>query len=529
MSQKIRRNILALLLLPVFLAAAGLCVHGAAAAPLWAAVDGGNAVLYLPEAGEITDCQVGTTPCAVSQAVPIAELETPMRTLIILDNSLSIPRDERPVIAQLLTNLIGNRMEGERFTIATIEDDIHYLCTDESDYLALGSAISGIEYQNQDTQLTDNVYQTIAALYESAPLQFSRVVIVADGVDDKEIGYTRAELQALIQRCGYPIYTVGCGPDNTAERTALLDNLFALSRITSGRAFYFGDTTDTYQIAQAVCEYNGAQQVVIPLPAEVCDGTVRAIKVVCNGVEYTAQLTMPFGSALAAPAPAPAQKPAASAPERDKALTVSAQLPAGGIPLWIPLAAGGGALVIIAAVVAALLVRRKKRRQKPAEQTPPPAPSNERKDGSEVIEILDKTPPKHWYDDIPSDRADPTFDDYYGGDMGESTVRVFGSAARKAGRRLRLADVHDPSRFYETALEGRVTVGRSSSCQITIDDASVSRMQCEIFEQGGRVYAVNCSQTNPTRMGQASTDTPVLLRSGAVLTMGSIQMRVEIL
>lgn len=524
MWQKIRGKIWGLLwIVPVFLMTAGFSVHGMASSPVWAAVDGTNAVLYLPQGGEVTDCQVGTVSCSDVQTQPISETEVPVKTLIILDNSLSIPQSERPVITQLLTNLIGNRMEGEQFTIVTIEDEIHYLCENESNYLTLSSAVNGIQYQNQDTQLTDNVYQAIETLFEQTPLQFSRVVIVADGVDDKEIGYTRAELQELIQKCGYPIYTVGCGPNNSAERTALLDNLFALSRITSGQSYYFGDTTDTYQIAQGICEYNQAQQVVIPLPAEVCDGSVRGVKLVCGGQEYTAQLTMPFEKAEASSVPV--QK-ADSAPEHAKE-TVEQVLPASRMPVWTVAAIGGGAVLILVLVIAAtlLVVRKKKKKKEPRQE-----PVDEKKK-TEIIEIVDDGPViRHWYDDLPSEGSKDGED--FLTDAGENTVRVFGSASGSGARRtknLRLVDVNNASHFYETSLRGRVTVGRSGSCQITIDQTSVSRRQCEVYEDAGQVYVLNCSETNPTRIGQTVVDKPTLLRNGTVLTMGTIRMRVEII
>ena len=184
----IKRMIVAWVALWIMILPGSLCAGAVGEQVLWATVNEMNAEFYLPQEGDVSACQVGTTPCDILQSKPVSELDVPIKTLILLDNSLSIPKEERPIIAQLLNNLIGNRMDGEQFTIATIEDDIHYLCTDESDYLALGSAINSITYQNQDTQLTDNLYKAIQSLYESSPLQLSRVIVIADGVDDKEIG-----------------------------------------------------------------------------------------------------------------------------------------------------------------------------------------------------------------------------------------------------------------------------------------------------------------------------------------------------
>lgn len=84
--------------------------------------------------------------------------------------------------------------------------------TAESDYLSLGSAIDSITYENQNTQLSDRVYEAVQKLHESDANQFCRVVIISDGVDDKQIGYTHTELENLLRSCGYPIYTVGAVP-----------------------------------------------------------------------------------------------------------------------------------------------------------------------------------------------------------------------------------------------------------------------------------------------------------------------------
>lgn len=511
----IKRMIVAWAALWIMILPGFICAGAVGEQVLWATVNEMNAEFYLPQEGEVSACQVGTTPCDILQSKPVSELDVPIKTLILLDNSLSIPKEERPIIAQLLNNLIGNRMDGEQFTIATIEDDIHYLCTDESDYLALGSAINSITYQNQDTQLTDNLYKAIQSLYESSPLQLSRVIVIADGVDDKEIGYTREELQELIRDCGYPIYTVGCGGDSTAERKSMLENLFALSRITEGQSFYFGDMTDTYAIAQGICEYNQAQQVIVSLPKEVCDGTVHAIKIVCDGVEYTAQLTMPFGEAVAQsesepevepePAPAPALQPES---EKENG--------------WLFLVVAVGAVAAVAAIVAVVVVM-KKSKKKPAEDPIKPAKSE-----SEIVEIRDETVPKikHWYDDLDTNQEDKTVSV---GQDDNKTVQVFGNTdVKKKRKMIKLTDVNDAFRTYEVPLEGKVTVGRAGSCRIMLESSSVSREQCEIFEQNGQIYVVNRSQTNITLVDQAEAQTATLLSNGSVLTMGNVKMKVEI-
>ena len=60
---------------------------------VWAAVTEQSAVLYLPQSGEVTECLAGSAKCTGIQTKAISELEHPVHTLILLDNSLSIPKE----------------------------------------------------------------------------------------------------------------------------------------------------------------------------------------------------------------------------------------------------------------------------------------------------------------------------------------------------------------------------------------------------------------------------------------------------
>ena len=102
------------LLTLLWLAGCGLCSFAAGDQPvLWAAQTEQSAVLYLPQSGDVTECLVGSVKCTGVQSKAISELEHPIHTLILLDNSLSIPKESRETISKILDNLVGNRMQGE--------------------------------------------------------------------------------------------------------------------------------------------------------------------------------------------------------------------------------------------------------------------------------------------------------------------------------------------------------------------------------------------------------------------------------
>lgn len=498
-------------------------------AVVWAAQTEQNAVLYIPQSGDVTECLVGSTKCTGIQTKQLSELEHPVHTLILLDNSLSIPKADRETIAKLLENLVGNRMQGELYTIAVISDDIRYLCTAESEYLSLGSAIDSITYENQDTQLTDRVYEAVQQLHEQDPAQFCRVVIISDGVDDKQIGYTRMELENLLRDCGYPIYTVGCGSNDTAERKTRLENLFALSRVNNGHSWYLAENNDPYEIAKGICEYNDAQRVTVKLPGEVCDGSTRAIQVTGGGTAYSTQLKMPF---VAASSPASSSASAVvSVPEAGNDQRV----------LIIVLAGAAAVIVLVVVVVAVVQSKKKKQAEKKEEESSQEPPARH---GTVVVTVDDDTPDlqQAWNDDprpapapirpVSQASASPA-----PADPADATVRVFaphgteggGVAAPARAPVLRMMNLNDPANTYEIPLDGVVSIGRSPKCRLVLSRPSISHNQCDIFVQDGQVCITNHSHTNPTCVNGRLVGETMPLPKDCVIMMGNEKMKVVIL
>ena len=521
----------ALFLTVLWAALCGLYSYAAADNVVWAAVKEQNAVLYLPqEAQKVTECLVGSVRCSGIRTKEISKLEHPVHTLILLDNSLSIPKDSRETISKILQNLIGNRMQGELYTIATISDDIRYLCTAESDYLSLGSAIDSITYENQNTQLSDRVYEAVQKLHESDVNQFCRVVIISDGVDDKQIGYTHTELENLLRSCGYPIYTVGCGTNDTEARRTRLENLFALSRVNRGQAFYLGDTKDTFAIAKGICEYNTAQQVVVTLPDEVCDGSVRALQITSEAGVYSTQLEMPFVAAPAASASvassaAPSEAASSAAPvEQEADSSIKDKLPLIAL-------AGGGAVVVVGAVIAAVVLLKRKKdaaKEETVEKEEPP-----KRGGSVIVTVDDGVSSIQQAWNAPSKPAAPPVQVPNPGRnvvreaaSPNDTIRMFSKTA--SGRTLCLANLNNPACTYEVPLKGTVRIGRNPDCNLVLDRPSVSKYQCEISMQEGRAYIRNLSSTNRTQVNGHPLMEAEALPETFTLTMGNEKMKAVI-
>lgn len=476
----------------------------------WATVTGQQAVLYLQGADQnaALQCQVGNTPVEVQQTRPLSELELPRQTVILLDNSLSIPQSQRTLVQTILGKVADNSLPGEQFTIATLSKDVNYLCQDQPDLATVKSVIDALQYSDQATQLSDGLYEVLQTLLSRQDGVLRRIILVSDGVDNKDLGYTREELNALIQQAGYPIYAIGCGDAAGADSQEKLENLFALARLTSGGTFYLQENQDPDAIASEIASWNNALQVTVALPDALCDGSQRMVQVISGDVTYTVSLTMPFATVGETPAPsaepdstaAPAADPA---PEQKNLLqTLRDKLPDRVPAILLPVGAGILVIVLICVILLLCLQRRKKK------------PTFEHLDAN----AFGSDPALERTQLVPDTEIDP-----------DKTALVWEDGDLDV-RRLLLTDVNDASRRFEVPLQGTVVVGRDPGvCRVVIDyDPTVARHQCDIWQQGDQVMVRNQSKSNITQVNGQKVYGECVLSSGSTLKMGRLVLHVEI-
>ena len=479
-----------------------LCLMTASAAgeqPVWASVQGMDLYVYLPSQEAVTRVQVGNTACTSFQSTPVTQLDMPVEPVVLLDISISISQEDRSLIQQILDHLIGNRLPGEVFTIATMDTEIHYLCQKEGDYLTLQGLIEGIQHNDQDTRLTDGLYQLLDDLQASDDGTLRRMVLICDGVDNKKLSYTHEEIVRKIQQAGYPLYAIGC-TNRKANGNELIENLFGLSRLTQGKTVYLGDIRDPLQIAGIIDEYNTAQRLVVSLPEEVCDGSSRGVQVIQqSGKTWSMQMDMPF----AQPAepqpeqPAVSSEPATSAPEPEP----EPQQQAGGLN---PLLAVIPLVLVAAGVAAALLTGKKRARKKAAQQQD------------------DRT---QW---VGQDSGEATVPVDQAGEDSDATAAVWKGGRGQAS--VLLVDCANSLHRYEVPLQGTISVGRAPDCRVVLDyDRTVGRHQCDLYQENGELYVRNISQTNPTLLNGCAVTGPQPVASGSTLRLGNVELRVDLL
>ncbi len=99
------------------------------------------------------------------------------------------------------------------------------------------------------------------------------------------------------------------------------------------------------------------------------------------------------------------------------------------------------------------------------------------------------------------------------------------AAAPDAGR---LKVVEPPERrgtVYE--LDGELTVGRASGCQIALtEDTYASQLHARIFRKDGRVWLEDLGSTNGTYLNAKAVSAPVALRRGDRLQIGRTVLEV---
>lgn len=440
------------------------------------------------------DCQIGTRPAESVDSTLISREEPSVKTVILLDNSLSVKKKYREFIFDTVNKLIDRKGPGEEITLATFSDKISYVLKDSKDAAQLKEAAGAIEYKDQETYLTDVLYELFSELEQQNDGTFVRIIVVSDGVDNKEIGFTKEELNALISRRPYPIYALGCTNGNNNEN---LKSMFALSRLTGGDSFLLDDMTDNEEILEKIAEAGNTIKVKIVPQKEDRDGGKKAVRLSLTTASGTYQKSfeteMPFAEIEAVTETEESRTEATeeeTVPHDAELVLKSEKEEAKSFPYWIIAAAAG---VAVAVVVLVVLLKRKKKK---------PAP----------VYVSE--------DDCKTELADDDRTERIGAED-DATSRMTVST-------LILQDVERPARRYEAELYMPITVGRGSECRIRVEDGSVSRNQCEITKRGTRVYVKNLSESNVTKLDGYKLSGEEEITSGSKLTMGRVTLTVEL-
>lgn len=487
------------------------CIVSAAAQPgeiLSVGTEKDAIILYIQDPGGDFEvqCQIGTSEAEKIESHPIKDETVPIETIILLDNSLSVVNKYRPTINTIMSELAANRMNGEQFTIAIFSDQLQYLIQKCADYTEVKQAIDGINYNDQETYLTDVLYSMLSGFNTENSTVLKRIVIISDGVDNKSIGYTKEELYSALEKTPYPIFTIGCTYKNNNEQ---LKDMFALSRMTGGDSWLLDDVSDPMEIVRGIASLDQAVKVVIKPKAKDCDGTRKGINLVIQsqGQSFTdsVEVTMPFitipETTVAPTTAAPVETTAATEP-----VVVQAPVPEKRkIPVFL-LAAG---CVLSAAVLAGVIVFFRQRQEDkdrfvaagPKQDTDVPGVGSNTERRVTMMAGANETPKR-------------------------STMFVWGGSDAHT---FILEDVNNPIKRFEVPLTASILVGYDAECQIRLNyEETVSGKHCRIYSDNGKTYVENLSRSNGTYIDGKRVVGSAEVYTGCVLKLGNLMMRTEI-
>lgn len=439
------------------------------------------------DSATVTKAQIGNKTCETSGIQDVTSMGLPVRTVIMLDNSISLGNSWGEEAIALINELLDNHAEGEVFRIATFSTDVTELSDYSDNYEVLKATVNQISFENQDTYLSEMLY-TYLEDADDERANYTRFIIIADGADDNEISYTQMELTDLMKNSGVVIHTVGLKGRNNAE---LLETLFSYARLTGGTYSVAETGSDIGEICSTIDDDYGLHYVELLPDTSDMDGSRKEIKLsIQTGTgEATIKTSsrMPFGNAsIAASEEVDIEKDEESIPEPQKPLPVIQTEPAEekttGIPMWIWIAA----LAAGAVIAVLLIVRNGKRRI--------------------IIQPLEK-------DTVSSPQSVGT--------------RIL-SAEEVGGKYVVLTDIENPRRNYRTQIVTNIVIGRETGEIKIDDDDAVSGKQCEIVKKGKLYYLNDLDSSNGTYYEGNRIYSEVPIMDGGMIGFGAHKYRIRI-
>lgn len=446
---------------------------------------------------------IGTAPCASVESGSLSALNYPVKTLVMLDNSLSVPQQDRETIAEMLQNMISDRASYEEIAMATYDERLRYLTDYTSDYTALKSATDSISYEDLETRLTSVLYDLISGEYtERTEDSYWRIVVITDGVDDQSIDSTREELYALMKEKAVPIYTVGI---QTGGNQGQLADLFALSRLSSADSFMLNDMTDLMDINAALNVDRSIVRFSITPERELMDGSRKNVRIsLPSGSSVSVEVAMPQQGM---PRPEPSEpdtvpestlSPEPRPETRHSELAAALQIAVAGAVLLM-------AIVITVAIVSA---RSRKKGGNSRQEEQGKYGNGENEDAGEIRNTVLKE------GTVIRQPAD-------GG-----TLYLFRD---KDPRSIVLTDMASPARTFHYTLEKTALIGADPACDISIDgDAYISGKHCMLEARDKKLYLKDYPSTNGTFLNNSRIFSETEIVSGDVIQIGDTKLKLTV-
>lgn len=500
-----------LVMLSIFLLSAGT-VYAEQTAKIVGTYTGEESIsVYVNGLDSLEDisCQIGTHAEQQISCETVESMEASPKTLIMLDNSLSIGTADREKLKDVIEEYAYDKTMQELVSIVTFSEDSVQLVDFVSDKNNIKDAMEQLEYMDQETYLTDVLYEILDSSYLGNEDCYKKIIIVSDGVDNKSIGYTKEELYDLIKEKNIPIYTIGCVNKNNNEQ---LENMFAISRYTNADSWILDEIENTDTIVDEILKDNQVIHATILPDEQLMDGSMKNVVIQGSGTQIEFTVKMPSKAIVETPSSEPAPSPDEVQEEIQQEIPQQEPetKPLGmrwNIPYkWNILIAVLFVVLVGVVLVIVLLVRNtKKRKQQEGFVTLQEPVNFMRQMDQEVTEIVHT--PSH--------------------DSGE-TQMLWGQEAKTY--QLILTDISNAARSFQMPIQGTVIIGRKpQEANLVIDfDKSVSGKHCQISERNGKFYIKDLQSANGTYVNDSKILSEIEIHSGCRIKLGRVMMKVEI-
>lgn len=469
---------------------------------------------------ENVSCTIGNMESENIRVSKLKDLNASLCTYIMIDNSASIPAQSREGIKKLLTELFAARTDNEKFAIATFGENVNQMIGYTNDYIQLKDCIAKIEFNNQDTYLTDMIYNAISSDAISCEGgDYVRLLLIADGMDGDSIGYTKDELDTLIMSAHIPIYSLGVY-NNKKTNKSKIEKMFALSRLSGGNGYLYDDikNVDSYNTMLAI-DRDITVFGVTP-KADSLDGSEKTIKLRFQSggesVELVADRVRMGVKVTDSPQninPKETENPSEpvsipSVPETDKKENFM---------LFVVASASVSLAVIV--VMIFLLFHLSKRKEKETEFKP--IPNNYVNNKSAAGKLI-----SHETQQMSEDGR--IYDD-------DATMMIWGDD--KAGDDnitnliwnnnflVTLTDITMPTRQYQAILKTSLLIGKSQECSIVISrDSAISRKHFSIAHRNGAYYLKDEGSSNGTFVNKSRITEEIQIKNGDIIQIGRTKL-----
>lgn len=449
-------------------------------------------------------------------------------TIILVDNSLSVTRDNMSKAKEILTEYFQNKSGSEKVSLAVYGTNIQYLVEKEADSQKLISALDEIVTEDKDTYLTDVLYDELKKLDKKT--EYTRFIIVTDGVDNKVLGYTKEELLEYLEKYGYPVYSFGCRYKDNDEQ---LKNLFAISRQTNAGYYFLEDYNEYGDITDELCKE--VTYVEIKLPDDLKDGSTRNILLSFEGTngttEIMGEILMPFklidGQDDKTTEEVVAEEKTVAEETRESVETAqvsnTAVLESEGAnetkENGMDMISVAAVVIIAAAVIVLIFMNISKKKNK-----------DKNNDGRQV-----KHPKKQagmLSESLPAEaktiQTNPDATVFNGDIYDEGGTKFLNNSSEYI---VVLKDMGNLNKVFKYPLINKVVVGRKYDEGVNIVlnyEETISRKHCEISMNNGRFYIKDLNSSNKTLLNGEEVRGSAEFKSGDIIQLGKLKMMIEI-